>query len=263
MKGQNVTSSIIAVPTATRPELLALCLQRLAVANRNYAFDVNIYADCVANLGEVEVVRDLYLPEAFIFSARPHPPAFSGSWNILQAIKHAAASADTVYLVEEDVGVYPYFFDWHGAQMAPVSLGRRTVVGNFHQRFPKAYRNPGSCLRRPVLDLLVPHINDDYYRDQKAYCDAQGFPTEKYGPVDDGLICYVIEKAGMGVAIPDEPICAHQGFFYYNQLDIYMNHETEIGKKIERIKQIHREIETSPDPRHKRYGRDFEPFLPR
>src|SRR5271170_6565338 len=136
------TTATVAVPTANRPELLALNLQRLAVANRNYAFDVHIYADSVSEtrLREIEVVRDLYLPEAFLFHAKPHVKAHSGSWNILQAIKSAARFSDNVYLIEEDVMIYPYFFDWHEAQGAPASCGRRTGLGRFHGMYPNAYR---------------------------------------------------------------------------------------------------------------------------
>jgi hypothetical protein len=245
--------------------MLALNLQRLAVANRNYAFNVHIYADCVneTRLREIEQVRDLFYPEAFLFHAKPHVPAHSGSWNILQAIKSAAQFSDRVYLVEEDVSVFPAFFDWHEAQTAPASCGRRShIAKRWHEKHGDAYRNPGSCLRRPLLDLLIPHINDAYYTDQEGYCKAQGFPTEKYGSVDDGLICYVLEKAGMQAVYPDKPVCAHQGFFYYGKLDIFLNEETDILKRIERVKEIERLILGGMDPRFKRYAADFEPFNP-
>lgn len=262
---KTTAKAVIAVPAAHRPELLALNLQRLAVANRKYGFDVHIYADSVdeIRLREIEQVRDLFYPEAFLFRARPHVKAYSGSWNILQSIKTSARFAENVYLIEEDVMVYPYFFDWHEAQTAPASCGRRSTLGRFHEKHGDAYRNPGSCLRRPLLDLLIPHINDDYYTDQEGYCKAQGFPTDKYGSVDDGLICYVLEAAGMQAVYPDKPVCAHQGFFHYGKLDIYaIEPGLDIHQRIERAREIQKAVLTSPDPRHKRYASDFEPYQP-
>lgn len=199
-----------------------------------------------------------------MFRAQPHPPAYSGSWNILQSIKSAARFSDNVYLVEEDVMCFPGFFEYHEAQHAPASLGRRTNLGRFHEKHPNAYRNPGACLRRPLLDLLIPHICDAYYADQKGYCDAQGFPSDKYGPVDDGLICYVLEKAGMEVALPDKAVCAHQGFYYYGKLDIFALPDGNPGvlERLEAFKTMEQNILHGADPRFKRYATDFEPYLP-
>ncbi len=245
---------VVAIPTAHRPELLALTLEKLSGANN--LPEVHIYADSVpeSRLREIEVVRDLYLPEAFLFRAHPHPAAASGCWNILNAIKSAAKFADTVYLVEEDVLVYPYFFDWHRAQSGVVSCGRRHWDKNWKHR--DLYTNPGSCLRRPLLDALVPHIRDEYFEDTRGYLDRTFQPWHEITHLDDGLIRNVL-KANGWEAVYGEPVCAHIGFAGYAKFDLFQNHETELGKRIERAREI--VATTSPD---NSWSRDFEPYNP-
>src|SRR5580658_4163233 len=146
--------SVVAIPCANRVELLALTLEKLA-AVEGRPDEVHIYADSVpeSRLTEIETVRDMFFPDAFLFHAKPHIAAPSGCWNILNAIKCASRCADQVYLVEEDVQVYPNFFQWHQSQTAAASCGRRHWDSRWIYR--DLYTNPGSCLRRPLLDALV------------------------------------------------------------------------------------------------------------
>lgn len=193
-----------------------------------------------------------------MFHARSHTRAHSGTWNILNSIKHASQSADRVYLVEEDVMVYPYFFDWHESQTAPASCGR---VHPGYESKEYNYFNPGSCLRRPLLDLLVPHINEEYYADTRAYA-KRVFNADGGSFLDDGLIRCVMARAGMRGVFPESPVCAHQGFRYYNKLDIF----TSEGTVLERMKKFDamcHDIEHSADPRFKRYSTDFESYSPK
>jgi hypothetical protein len=249
----------VAIPTANRPELLALTLEKLSVALSKSGIDgscVHIYADSVSEdrLREIEIVRDLYLPEAFLFHAKPHTPAPSGCWNILNAIKQAAQDAMDVYLVEEDVQVYPYFFEWHQSQTAPASCGRHHY--DIRWKYLDLYTNPGSCLRRPLLDALIPHIDDDYFRDTDVYC-RKHFPVWDVSTLDDWLIRRVMLEKGMRCVYPERGVCAHVGFRGYGQFDIYANNEKDIEKRIARA----REILASTKPTDQ-YARDYEPFLP-
>jgi hypothetical protein len=247
--------SVVAIPTANRPELLALCLERLSATPG--LPEVHIYADSVpeSRLREVEIVRDLYLPEAFLFHARPHIPAPSGCWNILHSIKSASRYADDVYLVEEDVMVYPYFFQWHEAQSAPASCGRRHWDKRW--KYIDLYTNPGSCLRRPLLDKLVPHIQDEYFLDTRGYLDRTFGPWHDITHLDDGLIRNVLKANGWDVVYPERAVCAHQGFAGYGKLHIYQNNEIDLEKRIERA----REIMASTSPMEP-FARDFEPYSP-
>jgi len=245
-------SQIIAIPTAHRPELLALALEKLSAA-RNRP-EVHIYADSVpeSRLQEIEIVRDLYLPEAFLFRAQPHVKAPSGCWNILNAIKSAAQFADDVYLVEEDVLVYPYFFEWHQSQTAPVSCGRKIPRYDL-------YTNPGTCFRRPLIDALLPHICDEYFRNTNSYC-AGNFKDQFISTLDDGLIRRVIHQNSFEWVFPPSPVCAHVGFRAYGRTHLYQVSHLPILERIERA----REIIGNPNNTEvgDRYTTDWEAYRP-
>jgi hypothetical protein len=197
----------------------------------------------------------LYLPEAFLFSAQPHVKAPSGCWNILNSIKHAAQYADEVYLVEEDVMVYPYFFEWHESQTAVASCGRRHW--NKKWKYRDLYTNPGSCLRRPLLDALIPHICEEYFLDLRGYLDRTFGPWPEITSLDDGLIRNVMRVNGWDAAY-GKPVCAHQGFAGYARMDLFQNNEPDLMDRIDRARHI---LATcSPD---NPWSRDFEPYDPR
>jgi hypothetical protein len=215
--------------------MLSKCLRSLALARTQSKPEVHIYADAVSEsrLREIEVVRDLYFPEAFLFRAKPHVEVPSGSWNILNSLKHAARYADSVYLVEEDVVVYPNFFEWHESQDDDVSCGRIDLY-TFRRR--NQYTNPGSFLRRAALNALIPHINDDYYADQQGYCEKN--LGADHGFLDDGLIRRVIDKNQLRVKLADPAVCSHIGFRMYNHAAPYMNEGTTIQEKIVELDRI-------------------------
>lgn len=237
---------------AHRPELLALSLD--ALANARNRPEVHIYADTQADLRELEIVRDLYLPEAFLFYAKPHTKAPSGTWNILNAIRDASRWAENVYLVEEDVLVYPYFFEWHSNQNAPASCGRKIP------RFD-LYTNPGSCLRRPLLDKLIPHITEAYFRDTEGYC-AANFPPVHISTLDDGLIRRVLAVNGFEWVFPDRPVCAHVGIPGMKRKDTGgINVYNIIGETLEERIECVRKLVADP-PYKESYARGWEPFKP-
>lgn len=242
--------SLVVIPTANRPELLALTLEKL---EQSGCKDVHIYADSVteSRLREIEVVRDHFLPEAFLFHGKPHIAAPSGCWNILNAIKHGARYANSVYLVEEDVQVFPNFFQWHESQTAPASCGRRHWDARWKHR--DLYTNPGACLRRPLLDALLPHINDQYFSGTREYLDRTFGPWHEITHLDDGLIRNVMRVNGWTAAYPETPVCAHIGFQGYGSLHLYANNETDIWKRVERAREI-LATTSSKD----QYAKDFE-----
>jgi hypothetical protein len=247
-------SEVVVIPTFARPELLALTLEKLEQAI-DAPDDVRIYLDTSteSRVTEVEYARDTYLPRAQIFHAKPHIKVASGCWNILTAIKSGyEAGASSVYLLEEDVQIYPNrFFSWHRKQTALASCGRRHW--DLRWKYNHLYTNPGSCLRKPLLDALIPHINAEYFQDTKAYCDKY-FPPWDVSTLDDWLIRRVMRSMSDSLPVyPSSPVCAHIGFRGYGQLDIYANNETDLGKRIERA----REILATVDPKGQ-YARDFE-----
>lgn len=239
--------------------MLALALERLSQTNpRPDNLSVNIYADHQTNLEDVEYVRDEYFPTASIFHAHPHIACPQGTWNILEAIKAGyQTGADLVYLVEEDVMVRPNFFQQHqeliqtGEYLAV--CGRKEK--RLYERCGPLYVNPGSCLTRKLIENVIPHMNPEYYSNPDEYV-LKHFPVwSECSILDDGLIRRVVKQMEGVCGYPVEDICAHQGFRFYNRLDIYMNFETTIEKRIERLRQIIQKIKPGD-----RYAGDFEPL---
>jgi hypothetical protein len=241
--------------------MLALCLEKLDQAV-DAPDDVRIYLDTSTEerLSEVEWVRDTYLPRAQIFHAKSHTPAPSGTWNILNAIRQGyETGASGVFLIEEDVLIRPKtFFSWHREQMATgkyLATCGRTEIRLFALHNYDYYTNPGSLLSRQLIERILPHLCDAYYSDLRGYLLAHFPRWDVMSILDDGLIRRVIEQMGGRVLTAVPGVCVHQGFHFYNNIDIYKNHETAIDKKIARL----REIIASLKPGG-RYCKDFEPF---
>lgn len=244
------------MPAAHRPELMALALEGLA-QSANLP-EVRIYVDYSGRsyLDEFTWVRDNYLPTADLHLAKEHIKAPSGCWNILNSIKQGYESgADLIHMIEEDVRVKPDYFDWTNEVMAngaPAALGRWTPMNRANG---PVYTNPGSVLSRATAAKVVAHINDDYFTRLREYLDERFQIYPNFSDLDDGLIRRVILADGGECVVPEVPKATHLGFYFYNKLDIYMNHETEIQKKIERARELFRTIRKGD-----RYSRDFESF---
>jgi hypothetical protein len=97
-------------------------------------------------------------------------------------------------------------------------------------------------------------MNDEYYSQPREYLLKHFEPWEEMSILDDGLIRRVVRKIGGQVKYPAVPVCAHQGWKFYNNLDIYMNR----GSIQERIAWL-REAVARIKPTD-RYAKDFEPF---
>lgn len=242
---------VVVMPTCKRPEMLALALRAIDQAD-NPPNDIRIFCDTDTNVQEVEYVRDTYLPHAMIFHAGQHPSLPSGMWNILNSMKQGyETGADLIYHVEEDVLVKPDFFEWHRSMDYPDLMA---TCGRIMERFPNylQYTNPGACLRRAGLGLVVEHITDDLFRNHEQYMDRFG-PMEESSKLDDGLIRRVARQHGLRVMYPWKPKCAHIGFRGYRRYDIFQNN----GNIVERIAGLERMLPNvrNHDPR---YGQDCE-----
>lgn len=248
-------NSVVVIPTCHRPEMLALCLERLGQAPG--LPPVLIFPDVPADLDEVWYVKEHYLPQAKYHKPFPHIQAPSGCWNILYSIKQGyLTGADRVYLVEEDVMVRPNFFQWHNSigDEFLASCGRQDA--HFYPRYPNLYTNPGSCLHRPLLDAVVPHINDDYFTRLRAYMDEFLPPKwDDHSDLDDGLIRRTIRNMGGKCAYPPEPgVAVHQGFHFYRKVDRFQN-EGNIVERIEGLRKMLSRIKPM-----ERYAHDLEHF---
>lgn len=247
-------NDVVVMPTFARPEFLALSLGQIDKAI-DAPDDIRIYLDTSSDerLNEVEWVRDVYLPRAEIFHAKAHVYAPSGCWNILHAIKSGyETGARRVFLIEEDVCIRSQFFSWHRSQDNYLaSCGRKDP--NFYKLYPDIYCNPGSCLRRELIEQLIPHICDDYFTRLRDYLDEKFGPWPEMSNLDDGLIRRIIREMQGKVIYPDKPTCSHQGWGLYNKIDIYKNYETDIEKKIIRLCELISMIRPGD-----RYAKDFE-----
>lgn len=236
--------------------MAALSLKRIRQARFSDSLDVRIFVDYSDRsvLDDFEYVRDHYYPEAALYQADKHIEVPSGSWNILQSLKSGyAAGADRVFLVEEDVMVFPDYFVWNFSQ----SGDHFATCGRLRKEHSSTYyTNPGACFSRDSLALVVPHINNDYFDDQRGYLDAVFGDMSEASPLDDGLIRRVIRQVSGYVLYPETPKVAHQGFRFYNRLDRYKV-EGSISQRIERASELLDRVSCQD-----RYSQDFEPFLP-
>jgi hypothetical protein len=246
--------------------MLALALQAIDRAY-NPPDDVRIFCDTNTNIDEVEYVRDTYLPHATMFHAPAHADVPSGMWNILNSIVQGYyTGAERVYLIEEDVVIDQNFFGWHRLWQDDIlaTCGR---LGKRRSK-PGYYTNPGSCLRRSALDLIVPHVNDELFKDRVAYLNNHFPNSDELSDLDDGLIRRVQKKHGLKVIYPENvgtmcgdsyvpgtPVCSHIGFGGYNHYMNWVNRGNNIQDKILEL----RKMLTTLDP-DGRYTGDFEPI---
>lgn len=236
--------------------MLALSLEALE-SSKPAAVNVNIYADDGACLDEIYFVRDTYCPSATIHEVQPHIYAPSGTYNILHSIKAGyETGAALVHLIEEDVLVKPGYFEWHQYQMATgkyvATCGRKDA--RYYAKHVDIYTNPGSTLRRDLLEQLIPHINDDYMTRLRDYLNEKlGPPWPEVSDLDDGLIRHAIRKMGGQCKYPDTATVRHIGFHAYNRLAGYTNREGSIEDRIVRLRQMLAEIQPGG-----RYVQDLE-----
>jgi hypothetical protein len=233
--------------------MLALALEALDRTGAD--INVNIFCDTDTCVDETEYVRDLYYPEAMIFHAKPHVNVPSGMWNILNALKYGyETGARYVFIVEEDICIFPDYFDWHMA--AQTSGDYIATCGRKMLRYPNytAYTNPGSCFSHDKLGLIARHITSELFQDHVGYMDKTFGVMDESSHLDDGLIRRVARQHGLQVKYPETPKCAHIGFRMYNNLDIYQN-QGDIETRIAGLRKMLPTISPSD-----RYAGDFEPI---
>lgn len=245
----------VVMPTLNRPEMLALALEKLSKCPQKKELDVRLYVDVCSTerLDDIEFVRDEYFPEAMIFQASEHIPAPSGCWNILNALKQGYhTGADYIFLVEEDVFVYPEFITWHLFKQQQgdwfATCGRRR-----YEHLSDYYTNPGSCLSKESLRQIVPHINDSYFKDRKGYLDRFFGSMDEASDLDDGLIRRVARACHGKIAYPERPVCAHKGFRMYNHGHEFLITARKIQDRIKQCRALLKTLKSSD-----RYTRDFE-----
>ena len=243
--------------------MLAICLERLQQFSRCPPVHISIDYVPLDLLNETRYIRDSRMPNAVLHHQPEHPVnQSSGCWNILHAMKIGyETGAEYVFMLEDDVQVYPNWLQWHLSQICTgdyvATCGRRIPL--FFEKHGDIYTNPGSCLRRDLLEKLVPHINNDYFGATAPYIRKTFGREPINSSLDDGLVRMVCQQMGGICKYPDKPTCAHQGLDWYQNLDIFMNP----GSVEERIFGLRKILEIlRVDPRYIRYSQDFEPYDP-
>lgn len=257
---------VVVMPVANRPEMCALALEQLAKAKDCPA--VLVFVDDVSDKLKSEfqsVFTPFAPPRARLSFRKPHVKASSGCYNILTSIKDGyETGADAVALVEEDVLVMRDFFTRHWEEMdkgAVVSCGRFCRL--FGPRYPTIYTNPGSCLSRTFLEALVPHINDEFFRDTGGYMDRlQVPPVPGIHGLDDGLIRRVMWLNCWHPVQPpiDRPLCAHIGCqAIENRYDfVGFNADAPVLERAEQLRNFLKTVDRQ-GPKAM-YLRDLDPF---
>ena len=239
--------------------MAALALEKIRQAPESKQIDVSIFIDSSTDrvLEEFEYVRDEYFPEATIYHARQHISAPSGCWNILQSLQQGYLSgAERIFLIEEDVMVYPTFFKW-SFEAHDANPGCFATCGRLRKEHSSDYyTNPGACFKSESLRRIVPYITDSYFKSRRPFLDQEFGPMDEASDLDDGLIRRVIRKLGAKILYPQTPKCAHQGFHFYNRTTEFKT-EGSIEEKISQLRSLLEKL--SPDGR---YSKDFEPYRP-
>jgi hypothetical protein len=175
----------------------------------------------------------------------------SGSWNILQALKSGyETGAEYIAFVEEDVLVAADFFDRHLELQVSndyfVTCGRKLPY--FDDTF---YSNPGTMYRREKLGLVIPHICDAYFFNQKAYIEKNFPRDDSMGILDDGLVRHVMASVGGKAKCAVPRIASHVGWHYYGKMHQYKN-EGRLEDRIAWIREFLSDIPArkAADPRY-------------
>ena len=252
-----IPNGVVVVPTFRRPEMLAICLERISAAEESRDLDIRIFLDhsFPERLNDVEWVRDRYCQQADIYHANPHITCPSGSWNILHSLRAGwETKAPMIYFVEEDVMIDPKtFFKKHLELQSAgdyfVTSGR--VLPNFDDTF---YSNPGSAYRSEKLARVIPHIRNEYFANQKGYIEQHFKYDPSGGVLDDGLIRHVMASVNGWARCAVPSIASHIGFRMYGKTAEYRVEGT-IEEKIAGLRIMLPKISPAG-----RYTRDFEPF---
>jgi hypothetical protein len=249
-------SDLVLIPTFDRPEMLWLCLEALARCPTGDPLAIRIYVD--AHIGQPpppkdEIVRVVErFPQLSVQIAyRASHPYPGNSYNVLMAYKDAYESdAPHVFLVEDDVIVFPPFFTWHRVMHLTQSLGCSIAIENPGHG---AYASLGVCFKRETLGLVVPHCRTAYFQDMRGYCRAH-FPPSKFDCEQDGLFARVLK--GFPVAWALIPVAQHVGWYGYHRPKSIRPH----GTLEERYVQVTKTLSNAQALR--RVTREFKDIFP-
>lgn len=252
----------VIIPTFDRPEMLALCLERIKQAEGTRDLDIYVYVDGHKDQRQVGLVETLEIAEWYapwvLTRTRQKHDFHGNSFSVLLALHEAFVSrCKHVFLIEDDVLVEPDFFAWQYRQLKEhpdvfaVIGGKNTRNTIWKFDGVESYFTTGEELcsigvgyPRSTLFKIMPHICYPYFSDMVGYC-KQTFPEHTGNPnmaEQDGLIQRIMLREEHKV-IWSNPVRAHHvGWYGYHR----PHTERPTGTLEERIAKV-REIIADPE----------------
>lgn len=208
---------IVIIPTYDRPEMLWLCLEYMALSPGCRGVQIRVVVD--AHIGqppppkaEILEVLEKFPQLSIQVGFRPSHQFQGNSFNVLMAYRDALdTEAEFVFMVEDDVIVYPEFFDWHRCHHNMLPLACSIAVQNPGHG---AYASLGVCFRREVLQLIRPHCRVAYFQNMRGYCKAN-FPPSTFDCEQDGLFARLLKD--FPVLWAKTPRAQHVGWYGYHR----------------------------------------------
>lgn len=223
---------IVIVPAWRRPGFLAAALRCLEAADDgDLVYWIGL--DRGHNREVMRVAQEFVSRFGARAGIKPRMHPYRGnSYNVLSLYREALEAApDLVHLVEEDIFVGADYYTYHRSahKLAPsafaVSAARnQDIPGDPEPVADQAYlamryQSIAVSFHPERLDLVVPHMRAEYFRDPVAYC-RRSFPRTRIPPANaeqDGLLNRIVEDQRMYVVYPTQPRAYHAGFVGYHR----------------------------------------------
>lgn len=230
-------SDVVLMPNFNRPEFLEVTLDLIS-KNNNFDSLFYLFVLDVGYRGQVvDVIRSFASKTGIKHKILKTPnkgyDLTKQSFNLLNGYKEAAKIADNfVFMIEDDIFVSNYFFDWHYvvnrdnpnifcsiATRNNNSTIKTTPSWEKYYLIDGDYQSLGVCFKKEILNKILPFATEAYYRNPIQYCSNR-FPHSKINGVhveQDGLIRRVMELSRMPAAFSYHGLAYHAGFYGYHR----------------------------------------------
>ena len=263
---------ILIVPTYSRPEMLAVCMERISLCPEAAELEIRVCVDnhlgvaTIPPLKEIGEVLQRY-PTLEVRAIVREAHQFAGNtYNLMRAYLEAYDSeARFVFMVEDDVLVAPDFFAWHYAAQktgdwfcSVASTCRKQGALQEEYIIAKGYTSIGVCFERQKLKPIIEHASPAYFGNLTGYM-RKAFPStgvpDQYTE-QDGLITRILLDSNQYSIWPRRARCQHVGWYGYHR----WRGSKPAGSLDERIEQVKKTI---CDPAAlKRVVRDYSDIEP-
>jgi len=223
--------NVCLMPNFNRPEYLKLCtdliLKSQGARDNLYLFALDYGFDSKL----LEVINKFPLASKIIKTPNKISGNMKQSFNVLNGLLEAYKLSDNlIYIIEDDIFIGRDFFKFHEAVQSNklfCSIATKNHNSNFtmlndlnayYYGYSMDYQSLGVCMNKNSIDLIRPHINDDYFSNPQDYVSKNfnSFLGSSYCE-QDGLIRRIREESNLEVAFPHIPRAYHAGFYGYHR----------------------------------------------